>query len=63
MGSCPLFPLFTLRTALKVWQDNYCESDYQRCARYQRAMEGKHTPLNLLPNGTTLTIATLAPKP
>ncbi len=62
MATCPLFPLLTMRKALRVWQESYCESDYAQCARYQRALEGKHAPMNLLPNGTTLTLAAFTPK-
>lgn len=54
--TCPLFPVFTMQSALKVWQTNYCESDYERCACYQRAQEGRESPLNLLPNGTMLAV-------
>jgi hypothetical protein len=55
MPSCALFPLFKMQNALNVWQTMYCEGDHLRCARYQRAQEGRTSPLNLLPNGTTLT--------
>ena len=60
METCALFPLFKLRASLRVWQDNYCESDFQRCARYQRVAEGKITPMNLLPNGQMLDVLTKA---
>lgn len=52
--TCPLFPVFKLRATLRVWQTNYCEADYARCVRYQRSLEGKPSPLNLLPNGQIL---------
>jgi len=60
---CPLFPLFSLRGALKVWQSNYCEADYERCARYQRGKEGRPIPANLLPNGAMLSLALPTQKP
>ena len=56
MDTCAMFPLFKLRGSLRVWQENYCESDFERCARYQRSLEGKVTPMNLLPNGQMLDV-------
>ena len=49
--NCELFPQFALNPALKVWQVHYCEGEFTQCARYQRSLEGKTIPLNLLPNG------------
>jgi hypothetical protein len=62
MGTCPLFPLFNLRQALKVWQENYCESSFERCARYKGSREGKVIPMNMLPNGKMLAVGTADPK-
>jgi len=50
-NNCELFPQFALNPALKVWQVHYCEGEFTQCARYQRSLEGKTIPLNLLPNG------------
>jgi hypothetical protein len=60
MASCPhvptcrLFPIFTLRTALRVWQMSYCERSFDQCARYQKACTGEGVPDNLLPSGDLL---------
>ncbi len=53
-SSCELFPLFTLKSTLKLWQIKYCESDYERCARYSLTKSGKAVPPSLLPNGHSL---------
>jgi hypothetical protein len=55
LESCPMFEVFTLSGTLAVWQDNYCRSDYGRCARYQRFRVGAEVPRNLMPNGKVLT--------
>ena len=52
--TCELFPRFRLQNTLRVWQINYCEGEFQRCARYQLSNEGKQVPSTLLPNGRDL---------
>ncbi|MCC6877326.1 MAG: hypothetical protein IT378_23675 [Sandaracinaceae bacterium] len=52
--SCPLFPLFNMQSALKIWQTMYCEAEYSNCARHKMSSEGRTPPLTLLPNGATL---------
>ena len=54
MESCRLYPLFTLAGTLNVWKTNYCSSAFEKCVRYQRSVEAKPVPDNLLPNGTLL---------
>jgi hypothetical protein len=54
--NCELFAQFALNPALKVWQSHFCESEFKRCIRYQRALEGKSVPLNLLPNGKMIEV-------
>lgn len=54
MGSCPMFSLFNLSSALAVWKIRYCTADYTCCARYVRASLGHTVPLNLMPNGEFL---------
>ena len=54
--SCELFAQFALNPALKVWQSHYCEGEFVSCTRYQRALEGKSVPLNLLPNGKMIEV-------
>jgi len=51
---CPLFELFSLPGALNSYKINYCTSDFQRCARYQRALAGVKPAQNLLPCGKLL---------
>lgn len=55
-STCALFPKFSAKAALMVWQKIYCDGTYSRCARYQLSLEGKEPPLNLLPNGKTLSV-------
>jgi hypothetical protein len=56
MTDCEMFALFQLKSALRVWQINYCEGEFERCARYRRACDGATMPSNLLPNGKLLTL-------
>jgi hypothetical protein len=56
METCEMFPLFGLRNALRVWQDNYCEGEYVTCARYKAANNCEEVPANLLPNGKMLLV-------
>ena len=51
---CPLYSHFSLKAALRVWQTNYCDGAYQRCARYQMSCAGDSIPATLLPNGKLL---------
>ena len=53
---CALYPLFSLKAVLKVWQTNYCEADFTTCERYQKSCEGGKVPDNLLPNGKLLAL-------
>ena len=52
--SCELFPQFSLKAALKLWQIHYCEATFEGCERYKLSLEGKPVPLTLLPDGTSL---------
>lgn len=52
--SCELFPRFGLRASLKVWKTCYCDGQYERCERFQRALRGEPVPPTLLPNGKEL---------
>ncbi|MDH5446716.1 MAG: ankyrin repeat domain-containing protein [Gammaproteobacteria bacterium] len=51
---CQLYPQFAADPSLKLWQQHYCESNFEACARYQIALSGKQIPLTLLPNGKLL---------
>jgi hypothetical protein len=49
-----MYALFTFAGTLGVWKINYCTSNYQNCARYERAQQAEPIPDNLLPNGKLL---------
>lgn len=51
---CELFPQFSLKAALKLWQIHYCEGRYESCERYKLSQQGKPVPVTLLPDGTSL---------
>lgn len=57
---CPMFPLFTSQSMLRVMQIHYCKSGYMSCARYVSMSSGTKPPPALLPDGTLL--ETLASK-
>ena len=59
--TCPMFAMFRLAGTLRVWQDNYCNADFTRCARYQHSLAGKSVPRELMPNGRMLSATVLAP--
>ena len=60
--SCPLFRLFTMSACLGIWKQNYCDGDWMRCARHQRAHAGEEVAPNLLPNGRLLALPASAPQ-
>ncbi|MCC6806381.1 MAG: hypothetical protein IT381_03065 [Deltaproteobacteria bacterium] len=51
---CVLFPLFALKASLKTWQIRYCDADYSRCERFEKAQRDEPVPDSLLPNGKSL---------
>ena len=53
--TCELFPRLSLKPLMGVWIDNYCDANYERCARFQLSCEQKLVPITLLPNGKLLT--------
>ena len=53
---CPLFQLFSMEAARRVWVAQYCESDFARCERLKLALAGQPVPRNLLPNGRMLRV-------
>ena len=55
--TCPLFPLISVNSALKVWKTFYCEGKYNNCARYNLSKSGQSVPVNLLPNGKSLSMS------
>ena len=54
MEKCPLFPQFTQRSVLRVFQNHFCRGEYARCARYKLAAQGKMPHPCLLPDGDML---------
>jgi hypothetical protein len=56
LTACPLYPLFTLKSTLGVWQTRYCNDAFATCERYRLAQAGTRVPPNLLPNGKTLNL-------
>ena len=60
MVGCPMFPVFTLKSSLRVWQARYCESNFEECMRYRLQRSGTCAPPNLLPNGKHLDAAQAA---
>ena len=51
-GLCPIFDDFESQAALRIWQINYCEKKFERCARYQVRQTGEYPPRTLLPDGS-----------
>jgi hypothetical protein len=49
-----MYQVLSLAGTLKAWQVRYCQSEFTTCARYQRSAEGRHVPINLMPNGALL---------
>jgi hypothetical protein len=56
IATCPLFRAFSMKSSLKVWQAYYCESNFSRCERWKLVQLKTPVPMNLLPNGRTLTV-------
>lgn len=54
MHGCPMYPMFKSKSFLETLIAMYCEADYSRCARFQRATAGESVPPTLLPNGRDL---------
>jgi len=54
LDTCELFPKFAMKAALKVWQSCYCEGQFESCARYKLALQGRPVAQSLLPNGKEL---------
>lgn len=49
--NCQLYAQFAMEPSLRLWKQRYCLGEYERCARYLLAVEGKSVPLTMLPNG------------
>jgi len=59
MATCPLFAKFKMKASLRIWQDFFCQGQFETCARFKLAKAGTRVPPNLLPNGKTLDLAVL----
>lgn len=51
---CPLHAQLGGRATLTVWQTLYCESGFDRCARYRLSFLGLGVPPDLMPDGRTV---------
>ena len=60
MKRCPMFPIFTSQSVLKVYQALYCQGRYHGCKRYELASSGTMPPPELLPDGSKLNRETQA---
>ncbi len=54
---CPLFPLFSMKSSLSVWQTHFCQGQFETCERYRLGRAGTRVPPNMLPNGKSLELA------
>ena len=57
--TCELFPLISGSGALNIWQNYYCDGNYEGCKRYQATLDGQKILITLLPNGRTLDLSAL----
>lgn len=51
-----MFALFNMAGTLRIWQDNYCDAEFERCERYKRSERGERVARELMPNGKMLTL-------
>jgi len=56
ISGCELYPRFSLKGALRIWQERYCNhpTQHQKCARFIRSNAGEPVPATLLPNGESI---------
>lgn len=54
MSGCPMYPMFKSKSFLESLIAMYCEADFSRCLRFQKASAGDKVPPTLLPNGRDL---------
>jgi len=53
---CELFVQFALNPALEIWQQHYCNAEFDACVRFKLAKMGQPVPLTLLPNGKKIEV-------
>jgi hypothetical protein len=49
---CPLRSFEKKGLLGKRWKTSYCESNWDQCMRYQNVVNGKHSPDQMLPDGS-----------
>ena len=49
-----MFPIFSSRHILRIYQIQYCESRFENCERFKLASCGEMPDANLLPDGDRL---------
>jgi hypothetical protein len=54
MSTCAMYSLFSYAGTLGAWKARYCTAEFNDCARYQRALDGRTVPINLMPSGALL---------
>lgn len=56
ISGCELYPRFSLKGALRIWQERYCNhpTQHRTCARFVLSQQGQPVPATLLPNGETI---------
>lgn len=48
---CPIYPRFSLDSVLAIYKTFYCNSDFEKCKRYESANKGVVPDADLLPDG------------
>lgn len=51
---CPMFARFSLDATKRFYAMQYCQADYQKCARYKLRVNGVPVPEGLLPDGSVV---------
>ena len=54
IAGCSMFPYFKSKGAMGLFKIHYCHSEYQSCARYERASCGSMPHPSLLPDGSMI---------
>lgn len=49
-----MYPVFSSKSVLAIYQTLYCNGRYERCARFVLASQGTMPEPNLLPDGDRL---------
>ena len=55
VARCPMFPLFSSKETLRIFQIHYCHSaNHSECERFKKASRGVMPDPTLLPDGSHL---------